>query len=121
MNTPTNQFIPTTRVNILDSEKHKLLIKAGIRFYTEVSVRIPKPVVDRYFDAYYLVFWKAKFVLDKMTNGTIARENITYQVRFMGGTTRGQLLESPHEQVSLSFRAPIQEFGILPTVLIGSI
>ena len=68
------------------------------------------------FEQYYILSWTGYYFNDKMCNGTIERDGITYQIIYYNTTP----LEAKRaKNVYLSLRHLQPEFKHIPTVLVG--
>lgn len=117
MNTVTTPA-QTELFKIPYNQAERLLIQSGIRYYTLGCSRIPAPIVDKYFDTYYLLYWRGTHLLEQIQAGLIEKYDQAFKVVYHNNLTRGNIIESKDSQFALSFRAPKAEWGISPTVLI---
>ena len=102
----------------IPSSAERYQMRAGIRLITENSFSIPSQL-QRYFSTYKLFYWRGEFILSKIESGTITKDGIKYAVKFHRNLTRGQMLASKQNQFALSFRAPNEDWAILPVVIIS--
>ena len=70
------------------------------------------------FDIYYLLHWKAEYLLETVHNGELVIGKNKFLVVYHR-TTRGKLLASPNSQVAISFRKSKPEFGIPAYALVS--
>lgn len=103
------------------SYSEKLLIQSGIRYLIGNQFSIPKPLVDKYFHTYYLLYWSGKHLISKLSNreGFIEKDGILWKVIFHKGLTRGKIAANLDSQYALSFRQADEWLRQHPTVLIS--
>ena len=72
------------------------------------------------FRTYYILAWQASYFQEKLQQGTIEREGITYQVIYhrTNPAEITQLVEMGGH-LKLSFRSLLADFGVQPTVLVA--
>lgn len=117
LNTIENQ---TELFPIPYSYAEKLLIQSGLKVYAYQCARIPKPIVHRYFKAYYLLYWSRSHLLNHIVSGNIIHDGIEYRVIYGSNVTRGRIIQSENpEQFALSFRIAAEEYHIDPVVIIS--
>jgi len=71
------------------------------------------------FDTYNLRYWQADYFLSKVKDGLLCDWSGECFLVVYHGTTRGKVLAAGRSQVALSFRAPREEFGLVPYVLVS--
>lgn len=70
------------------------------------------------FSRYYLLYWSPDYVLEKMKQGIIIHDGISYYA-FMSPSLSRTKIAFMARQMKMSFRAPIPEFDIPAAVYIS--
>lgn len=93
------------------------VLKSTLEYITESNFTIPADFRDLY-KSYHLLVWNSSYFLDKTTNmhGYLYHDSKLWKIVWR--TPRGILKVNPSSDVLLSFREPIPEYGILPTVVV---
>lgn len=99
----------------------KAVAKYGIPKHIALHMQHTYWVISReyraIFKSYYILKWHAAYFTDKLHNGTITREGVTYQVLYH--RTGSIPANSPVDtQVLLSFRELQPEYDAVPVVLV---
>jgi hypothetical protein len=77
--------------------------------------------VQECFASIQLRYWSGKHVIQEMKNGIIHNMYLNFQVQFLCGLSRGQILAADlNTQYALSFRVPKEEYKMMNYVLIRS-
>jgi hypothetical protein len=95
------------------------IARQNVRMYSNEFFAIPCPVVKRYFESYYLLYWKGSYFIEHTKNkyGMLIHNGIEYQIVYKYPLTRSQILAKLEDQYAISFRKPKINYGLdLPAI-----
>lgn len=104
------------------SPSAELLHKYGVTKSTALYMQQNHWVIDKdyadVFSTYYLLRWEAAYFQDRLHEGTIERNDITYQVIYYRCNAAAISAPCQGKQLLLSFRSLQDEYKVQPTVLV---
>jgi hypothetical protein len=89
--------------------------KSSLRFITEQAWQIPEDYLGMYC-LYTLLYWQGEYLESVISDGYIEHFGRKFKVLFLHCTPETAFKSV---QVRLSFRVPLPETGLVPTVLIN--
>lgn len=102
------------------NKAEELILRTAIKKYSEELWSIPYPLQYKYFQEYYLLYWKGSHLIKQVKEGYLYNhDGFGYKIVYKPGLTRGKILANLDAQYPLSFRNPSTEWNLLPIVIVG--
>lgn len=89
--------------------------KYGVRQSILYWLMKNSPTIDTYQDClvkYFRLYWEGKYLITRIFEGCIIKDDTTYVVVYDRKCTRGYIVANPNKQYSVSFRKASPEFNL---------